>query len=85
MSLPGRSVHRPDPEPKEAWRFEEAVSHTPAIRRLEAPPTAGSCWAASPCPPSPPLATPAQASGQRSRAGRAGRASEAHPGAAAAT
>ena len=31
MSLPIRSVHRPDPEPKEAWRFEEAVSRAPAV------------------------------------------------------
>ena len=85
MSLPSRSVHWPDPEPKEARRFEEAVSHAPALCGLKAPPAAGSCCAASLCLPSAQLAMPAEASGQRSRAGRAGRAGEAHLGAAAAT
>ena len=85
MSLPIGSVHWPDPEPKEAWRFEVAVRGAPAMRGLEAPSTAGSCSAASHSPPSARLATPAQASGKRSRAARAGRAGQAHLGAAAAT
>ena len=58
MSLPSQSAPRPDPEPKEAWRFEGSVKHAPAFARLNAPPTAGSCCAASLCLPSPPLATP---------------------------
>ena len=82
MSLPSQSAPRPDPKPKEAWRFEGSVKHAPAFARLNAQPTAGSCCAASLCPPSPPLATPAQASEQCSRAGRAGRAGKAHPRAA---
>ena len=83
MSLPSQSAPWPDPEQQEAWRFEGSVKHAPAFARLKAPPTAGSCCAASLCLPSPPLATPAQASEQRSSAGRAGRAGKAHRSGAA--
>ena len=82
MSLPSQSATWPDPEQQEAWRFEGSVKHAPAFACLNASPPAGSCCAASLWPPSPPLATPAQASEQCSSAGRAGRAGKAHPGAA---
>ena len=36
MSLPSQSAPRPDPEPKEAWRFEGSVKHAPAFARLNA-------------------------------------------------
>ena len=37
--------------------FEGSMKHAPAFARLNAPPTAGRCCAASLWPPSPPLAT----------------------------
>ena len=47
MSLPSQSATWPDPEQQEAWRFEGSVKHAPAFACLNAPPTAGSCCAAS--------------------------------------
>ena len=31
MSLPSQSAPRPDPQPKEAWRFEGSMKHAPCF------------------------------------------------------
>ena len=50
MSLPSQSAPRPDPEPKEPWRFEGAVDHAPALRRLKAPVDRGQLQRCLPLP-----------------------------------
>ena len=50
MSLSSMSVPRPDPEPKEPWRFEGAVDHAPALRRLKAPVDRGQLQRCLPLP-----------------------------------
>ena len=50
MSLPSQSAPRPDPEPKEPWRFEVSVAHAPALRRLKAPVDCGQLQRCLPLP-----------------------------------
>ena len=50
MSLPSQSVPRPDPEPKELWRFEVAVAYAPALWRLKAPVDRGQLQRCLPLP-----------------------------------
>ena len=50
MSLPSQLAPRPDPEQKELWRFEGAVDHAPALRRLEAPVDCGQLQRCLPLP-----------------------------------
>ena len=50
MSLPSQSVPRPDPEPKELWRFEVAVAYAPALWRLKAPVDRGQLHRCLPLP-----------------------------------
>ena len=50
MSLPSQSAPRPNPETKEPWRFEGAVDHAPALRRLKAPVDRGQLQRCLPLP-----------------------------------